>query len=81
MRAKAADQRQTVEFRQHSIDNQHVIGAVLGHGITLKAVARDIGRVPGFRERFGEVARSFRVVLDHQDAHAERSSSPRSRDR
>jgi hypothetical protein len=47
--AKRADQRETIELRQHPIDDEHVVVAALRQRVTVEPVGGVVGNVPASR--------------------------------
>ncbi len=68
-RAKPPDHRQSVELRQHAVDDKHVVIAFARQRMAVLAVGRMIGDVPRFPQRPDEIGGGVSVVLDEQNAH------------
>ncbi len=67
--AQRLHQGETVELRQHAIDDRQIDGDRGCHVQPLQAVARDIDRVSGLAQRLRQVvARNF-VIFNYQDVH------------
>ncbi len=67
--AQGADERETIELRQHAVDHQHVVIAGLGHGIAVEAVRRMVRHVARFPECLDQVGRRLLVVFDDENPH------------
>src|SRR5262249_19587090 len=67
--AQLLHHRETVETRQHAINDKDVVAAVLGHDETRLAVAGKVGGMAAFLQRLLQELRRLLVVLDHQYAH------------
>ena len=67
--AQLLHHRETVEARQHAVDDEDVVAAVLGHGEARLAIAGEVGGMPALLQRLLKELCRLSVVFDHQDAH------------
>ena len=76
LRAQVADEREAVEFRQHAIDDQNIVGFIAGTGVAVKAVADIIGDMTGLAKCLDHVIGGFGIVFDDEDAHKRHIAHP-----
>lgn len=67
--AQRANQREPVEPRQHTVDDQHVITAAFGHGITFQTIRGMVGDMADLAQRLGQIGRSLGIIFDDQESH------------
>src|SRR5271166_2297675 len=74
--AQGADQRQSIHFRQHPVDDRDVIAALRRHVVSGDAVDGVIDHMAGLAERFDQVGRRVAVVFNDKNAHDSYIASP-----
>ena len=70
LRRSSDDHRQPVAARQHTVDDEHVVGILGGHEETAFAVAGVIGDDARLPKRLRKIGGGFKVVFDDQNLHA-----------
>ena len=70
--AQRPHQRETIEAREHAIDDEDVVDLVHGLRQAVAAVGHGLGNVPLLREPVRDIGGGLGIVLDDKDAHGGR---------
>ena len=67
--AQVLNQAQSVQVRQHAVDDQQVERPDRSHQQAFPPVLGDLGAVPALAQTLGQILRRIAIVLDDQNAH------------